>query len=882
MGKNTLQTYRDKRNFGKTQEPRDDSSVPVAKQLRFVVQKHDARRLHFDFRLELDGVFKSWAVTRGPSVDPKDKRLAVRVEDHPLAYGDFEGTIPRGQYGGGTVQLWDRGYWIPEPGEKPEAALKEGDLKFSLQGERLHGQWVLARMAKSSQKGKRDNWLLIKRRDADARVGAGDELSQEDASVASGRSLAEIAAGTGASPTPFMRDDGGGTRQLTTATRATRPQARSRKNASQRRPPAAKIPEFIEPQLAKLVDRPPAASGWAHEVKFDGYRAQLRVSGATVSLRTRKGLDWTERFRAVADEARSLPDCLVDGEVVALDSRRIPNFAALQSALSEGKSERLIFFAFDLLFEGGHDLRKLPLEERKARLAALLKGRLGKHIRFVEHFESSADSVLKSACNMDLEGVVSKRLDAPYISGRSGTWTKAKCRAGHEVVVGGYTTDAGALRSLLVGVNKNGHLIYVGKVGTGFGRETVKALVPKLEAHGASKSPFGGKLAPARMRGVKWLKPKLVAEIEFAGWTDAGMVRQAAFKGLRSDKPAAEVVAETVTPLEGDPETALAAKVGRSERAAPAKRTQKRGASRSGGKDPGSSVSISNPDKPLWPDAGDATPVTKLDLAHYYASIGEWLMPHLEGRPCSLVRAPDGIGKQQFFQRHAMKGTSSLLDLVKVTGDREPYLEVNRIEALQALAQIAALELHPWNCAPNAVETPGRLVFDLDPAPDVAFSAVITAALELRTRLEGLGLAAFCKTSGGKGLHVVTPLLTDGRSRLDWAAAKNFTRLVCQRMVSDSPTRYLDNASKAKRTGRIFLDYLRNDRTATAVAPLSPRARKGAPVSMPLEWSEVKSGLDPLAFTLRTAAARLAALKPWADYRKSATSLRSAVKAATR
>jgi len=900
--RSALARYSEKRDFTRTAEPSGRVAVARADQLRFVIQKHAATRLHYDLRLELDGVFKSWAVTKGPSLDPTDKRLAVEVEDHPLDYGDFEGTIPKGQYGGGTVQLWDRGYWTPVGSERPEQALKRGDFKFILNGKRLHGSWVLVRIKNDRYGTKRTNWLLIKHRDDFAKPGDAKTLLETDRSVASGRSMSEIAAGKGQAPSAFMlakndaradavwRTDG--KPDPTDIPRAA-PAPVQRKTRS--KAPSLKVmPTFIAPQLCKLVDRPPATAGWAHEVKFDGYRAQLRVERGVASIRTRNGLDWTEQFAAIAKQAVSLPDCIIDGEVCALDHAQIPSFAVLQAALSEKRSENLVFFAFDLLVEGTEDLRSLPLVERKNRLQALLeRGPAADAIRYVAHFESTADTVLLSACKMHLEGIVSKRLDAAYASGRSHGWTKAKCRAGHEVVVGGWTTEAGGLRSLLAGVNRDGHLIYVGRIGTGYGAAVAAKLLPILQKFTRKTSPFGGANAPPAETNIRWLKPTLVAEIEFAGWTATGMIRQASFKGLRSDKPANEVVAEMPTSVESaetDPEQQLVNKVRQSRPniARPSKAQSVRGAAKSSttklpsrdGPTIVMGVSISKPYKVLWPDAGDGKPVTKLDLGNYYQAVGDWMLPHLQGRPCSLVRAPDGIGGEQFFQRHAMAGISNLFTLVKVKGDKAPYVQIDRVEALAAAAQIGGLEIHPWNCAPDDPEVAGRLVFDLDPAPDVKFAAVIAAALEVRERLQKLGLESFCKTTGGSGLHVVTPL-AGAKQAVAWPAAKNFAHLVCAQMAADSPGKYLDTMSKKERVGRIFLDYLRNDRTATAVAVLSSRARAGAPISMPVHWQDVKSGLDPMRYTVRTAAALLAKTRPWDRYAESARSLTQAIRRLT-
>jgi bifunctional non-homologous end joining protein LigD len=868
-----LETYRAKRDFRKTPEPNGRARVAPVERRRFVVQKHAATRLHYDFRLEHDGVFLSWAVTRGPSPDPEEKRLAVEVEPHPLDYGDFEGTIPKGQYGGGTVMLWDRGWWEPDPGKSIDEMLKKGHLSFRLDGARLKGGWHLVRLRRRDRE-KRNNWLLIKADDEAARRDDGDGLVRDYAgSIASGRSMEEIAAGVGKAPTPFITKVKRGAKAVWSTTEsspeasaaaaaertgAPKPQRASRTTLKPKA--AAHLPAFVEPQTCKLVDRPPSGPGWGHEIKFDGYRMQLRVEGGRAQLRTRKGLDWTSRFQEIARDAAALPDCVLDGEIVALNGDEKPDFAGLQAALSSGKTGALVFFLFDELFGEGEDLRPLPLRERKARLHDLLtRKKHSNRLRFVEHFEAPGDAVLASACRMDLEGIVSKRLDSPYRSGRGDSWTKAKCRGGQELVIGGWTTTGDKFRSLLAGMWRDGEFVYVGRVGTGFGSDKLQRLLPRLKAVETDRSSFTGPNAPKKTAEVHWVKPELVAEVEFAGFTGEGLVRQASFKGLREDKPAREVGAETAEG--GEP--------------APAARPPAR---RKPSETVVCGVALSNPDKVLWPRTDGEPAVAKRDLARYLESVGDWILPYVRGRPCSIIRTPDGIdGGQRFFQRHAGAGTSSLITLVSVSGDRQPYIQFDTLEALIAGAQSGATEFHPWNCLPGKPDLPGRFVFDLDPDEAVPFERVVAAAREVRDRLEACGLTGFLKTTGGKGLHVVVPFIQDPKKPVGWPEAKAFTQQLVAQMAADTPAAFTTNMSKKVRTGRIFLDYLRNDRMSTAVALLSPRARAGAPVSFPLAWSQARKGLNSASYTLLTAPKLMRRRDPWAGWEESARPLKEAI-----
>lgn len=617
------------------------------------------------------------------------------------------------------------------------------------------------------------------------------------------------------------------------------------------------MPSFIAPQLARLMKAPPTGDGWVHEVKFDGYRMQMRVERGRANLFTRKALDWTERFLEIAKDGGALPDCIIDGEICALNAEGASDFGLLQTALSDHKTGSLIYYVFDCLFADGRDLRSEPLSTRKETLEKLLK-RAPERLHFVPHFTSSGDAMLTAACQMDLEGVISKRLNAPYQSGRGDSWTKSKCRGGQEVVIGAWRGTPGKFRSLMVGTFKDGKLRYMGRVGTGYNAKVSADLLKRLKPLKRTTSPFFDK--PPRLPDVNWVEPKLVAEIEFENVTADGLFRQAAFKGLRLDKPADAVVKET--PADAPPPTAKETVM-----ASKAKKPAAKGDSTVLG------VTISHPEKVLWPKSKLGAAVTKNDLAKYMASVAERMLPHVADRPVSIVRTPDGITGETFFQRHALKGTAVPMLAIKVAREKEPFLGVDSAEALVALAQQAVTELHPWGSKAGDPETPERIILDLDPAPDVKFSAVVEGAKELKSRLEKLGFKPFVKTTGGKGLHVVIAI-----KGATWPEAKAFAKAVALKMEADAPDRYTTTIAKKARTGKIFVDYLRNDQTSTGVAPWSPRAREGATIAVPVEWSEVNAKLDPQKFTIPNAAKLLKKPDAWKDLAKSAKPIAAAMK----
>ncbi|MCK0508240.1 DNA ligase D [Aromatoleum anaerobium] len=810
-GGDPLARYRAMRNFSATPEPGGDTvSLKAEDGPTFTVQRHAARRLHYDFRLELDGVLRSWAVPKGPSLDPSERRLAVETEDHPLDYGDFEGVIPARQYGAGEVVLWDRGHWSTDSPD-PAADLARGKLKFRLDGEKLHGGWTLVRMhARAGQEDSEGhhNWLLIKEDDDEARVG--DE--------------AEI---TAARPGSVKQVD----------------ERAGRRKGEMAKPPKqdhAAFPAFVAPQLASLVDEAPPGEAWVYEIKYDGYRVLARLEAGTVTLYTRTGQDWTHRMPqlATALAALKLDDSWLDGEIVVNGDNGLPDFQALQNVFEQGSSGRIVYYVFDAPWLSGDELASLPLVERKRRLAAALADGEGGAIVYSEHFAGDVGAALEQACRLGLEGLIGKRGDARYVSGRSRSWIKLKCRPRQEFVIGGYTEPGGAREgfgALLVGLYDDaGALNYAGKVGTGFDRATLDRLARQLAALERKDSPFARK---PRGAGQHWVRPTLVAEVEYAGWTRDNLLRQAAFAGLREDKPANTVQDELALRPEGD---------------AP-------GEVRVAG------IVITHPERVVWPNAG----LTKADLAHYYEDIAPWLLPHVVSRPLSLLRCPDGSEAECFFQRHMGQerpgGVESFIWEAS-SKDRRSYLYVTNLEGVIGMVQRGVVEFHTWGATMPRADRPDRITIDLDPGPELAWARVAEAAQLVRGLLGELGLGSFLKTTGGKGLHVVVPL----RRGPQWADVKRFAKAVATHLARILPDRFTANMAKNQRTGRIFVDYLRNDAGASAICAYAARARPGAPVSTPLAWDELGPELKPGAFTILTVADRLARLRedPWRDYAK--------------
>jgi bifunctional non-homologous end joining protein LigD len=815
-----LGRYREMRDFSKTAEPSGKERVAATAKtgaLPFVIQKHAATRLHYDFRLGLDGVLKSWAVTKGPSYVPGDKRLAVQVEDHPMEYGGFEGTIPKGQYGGGTVMLWDEGTW--EPVGDADQSLAKGNLKFILHGTKLQGKWVLVRMGGKAANEAKPNWLLIKEHDEYEQT-AQDEpvVEKEPNSVLTNRDMEAIAR------------DGDHVWQ------SNRPETSNSDKSAVAFAPAGlpgkkeALPAFIAPQLASEAPAPPVGAHWVHELKLDGYRIQAHIDkSGKVKLFTRSGLEWTSRMPLIVRELGRLKvkGAVLDGEVVVLDADGQSSFAKLQAAFDEGASHPLTYFVFDLLHLNGHNLRQEPLAKRKQILERMLDT-LPEHevIRYGQHIETEGGPIFTEACKMGAEGIVSKRSDGAYSSGRSKSWIKIKCIRRQEFVIGGFTKPANGtegIGALVLGYYEGKKLIYAGRTGTGFTQANGRILRQRLEAMRQSKMPFV-EVPAAAAKGAIWIRPELVAEVQFSTWTADKLVRQASFKGLREDKKAAEVRREVPdpslapkTPHKGKPEPVpepVPTKLG---------------------------FRVTHPDKIVDPETG----VTKQALVDYYLAVAPRMVPHVTGRPLSLVRCPNGAGQKCFYQKQLGAGMPRGIDGVeipKAKGDAtETYVTVHSAEGLAGLAQMNVLEVHPWGSTNVDLEHPDRIIFDLDPDEAVSWPTLCEGALEVRERLKKLGLQSFVKTTGGKGLHVVAPI----RPTLEWERIKAFTHAFTLQMEQDNSKLYISKMTKAARKNKIFVDYLRNEREATAVAPYSSRARLGMAAALPLEWSELKGSKGP-------------------------------------
>jgi len=896
-----LARYREMRDFKITSEPAGSgaarkSAVKAAstsKGLPFVIQKHAASHLHYDFRLGWNDVLKSWAVAKGPSYVTADKRLAVQVEDHPMEYGGFEGIIPAGQYGGGTVMLWDEGTWEPQPGHTDvDAGLLSGSLKFIMHGTKMKGKWALIRMGGKAANEKKPNWLLIKEHDDFEQTASDKPITEaQPNSVVTARSLEEIAASE--DHVWNSRDTADGNAWHRNDTPPARPQKDAAKTALstvKKKPsgtptpkqvitppaktPKESLPDFIEPQLATQAAQPVTSAGWLHELKLDGYRIQARKQGADVKLLTRTGLDWTHRMKAIASEIKALPanSLLLDGEVVVLAEDGTTSFADLQAAFQDGVRKPLTYFVFDSLHLDGHNLRNLPLIERKAILARLLAS-AGEFIRLSEHLDGDGDAIFRNACALQAEGIVSKRAQSKYVSGRTSDWLKVKCIREQEFVIGGFTMPSKGhagihgIGALMLGYyDAANNLIYAGRTGTGFTQKTHQLLRTQLDKLRQTSTPFANPPAEAR-KGATWVKPQLVAQVRFATWTADELVRQASFKGIREDKPASEVRKESSENPPEQPTAKRAASHAAGKSVAAGVRVLKSAAKSSPQSAP---VRLTHPGKIL--DA--ESQLTKQQLADYYWAIAPHMLPFIAHRPLSLVRCPEGSGKPCFFQKHVNHmlppGIESVDVPDKKTCKPEPYITLSTPEALAGLAQMGVLEVHPWSSTNTDLEHPDSVIIDLDPDASISWRTLADSALEVRKRFKKLGLECFLKLTGGKGLHIVVPI----KPEHDWSTVKKFAHDFVLQLERGNPALYLTTMSKAARKDHIYLDYLRNERGATAVAAFSPRARPGVAVSLPLNWADLKLPERPLfpVSKFNEWKSRLAR-NPWKTYSETHQSL---------
>jgi bifunctional non-homologous end joining protein LigD len=841
--------YTRKRNFDITSEPAEAPAAPKGKAhaLSFVIHKHDARNLHYDFRLELDGTLKSWAVPKGPSLDPANKRLAVHVEDHPLGYAGFEGSIPEGQYGAGDVIVWDRGVW--QPHGDPRQTYKDGKLKFTLIGEKLTGEWALVR-TRLKGSGDKEQWLLIKEKDEIARPGEEyDIVEDQPQSVISGKLVGKAAAPEkAAAPKPGAA------------------QKSSTKKTAKAKTPVVVVPDKLAPQLATLVDVPPDGD-WLYEIKFDGYRIMTRILAGEVRLYSRNGNDWTERLplQAKALAALGVKNSWLDGEMVMLDDEGLPDFQALQNAFETGRSKDVVYFLFDAPFIEGKDLRETPVQERRAALKTLLGKTRSKLLRFSDAFMSRHQDIVESASAMGLEGVIGKRAGSLYVSKRSPDWIKLKCRLRQEFVIVGYTQPQGTrsgFGALLLAVNAQGQApgwVYAGRVGTGFNQKTLKQIRERMGELERDSSPLAKKLSTAQARGVHWIEPELVCEVEFAQWTRDGIVRHAAFIALRSDKPASQVIHE-------HPRAAKDLNASFKPKPAKAKATRDKHSIRTEKAGKGrvniAGVGISHPDRLIDAESGSQ----KVDLAHYYESITDWILPYLAGRPVALLRCPEGVGGEQFFQKHSERlAIPNIRQLdPKLDPGHARLMEIDSVQALVGAAQMGTIELHTWGATSDRIETPDHFVLDLDPDAALPWRSMVEATQMTLAVLDELGLQAFIKTSGGKGMHIIVPL----QRQAGWDTVKAFAKAVAEFISQQLPERFTATMGPKNRVGKIFIDYLRNSRGASTVVAYSARARPGLAVSVPIARDELQGLESAQQWNIGNLQERLRKLKadPWEGY----------------
>lgn len=858
MATQTLADYNRKRDFKHTPEPAGEVAAS-GEELSFVIQKHAARRLHYDFRLELDGTLKSWAIPKGPSLDPADKRMAVQVEDHPLSYGGFEGVIPEGHYGAGSVVLWDRGTWVPLGDARK--GYREGKLKFELHGEKLHGGFTLVRM-KGHEDERQPPWLLIKERDDEARPASEFDVIEEMPDSVLGKTKKAKATAKATAKTAAKKTS----KKTSEKTAGSAPAKAPTKKAPSRH--SAELPLTLTPQLATLVDDIPPGDDWLYEIKFDGYRLLTRVDGDDVRCFTRNGHDWSHRLPALVKAVRALDIGWgwLDGEIVVAGENGTPDFQRLQNAFDAQRTQDIQYFVFDLPFHDGEDLRSLPLRERRERLQALLARNEGKAVQFSASFEGDPQTLLASAREAGLEGLIGKRGSAPYRSQRSTDWVKLKLGHRQEFVIGGFTDPKGSragIGSLLLGVHDEaGKLRYAGNVGTGFDQKTLTALRAQLDRIETPTSPYTD--GPTRVGTVKlvkphWVKPKLIAEVAFAEWTRSGHVRHAVFHGLRSDKPPERITKELprhMTPATNEPQA------GTRGRAKPAKASLP------------ADFRVTHPERVIDPSTG----ITKGELVAYYASVAELMLPHLKNRPVSLLRAPDGVQGELFFQKHAEGRALANVDILDraLYPSHDPLLAIGTPLALLSTAQMNMVELHTWNATTRAMDRPDRMVFDLDPGEGVAWPQVREAAQLVHALLQELGLVSFLKTSGGKGLHVVVPLAP----KFDWDTVKAYSQAIVAHLAEVIPQRFVAKSGPKNRVGRIFVDYLRNGLGATTVAAWSARARPGLGISVPVTWDELAGLSSGAHWTVRNAAERLSVGNtPWDGYAAAKQSLVKPMKA---